>query len=227
VAAPADGEQDEMTPESSPPSKDAQATAAPPTPTRETTYDKKYKAGGFGYDEQRDLWVDWTKKHYIDAFDLRPGTTLVDVGCGDGFWSGVFHELGFVVSGFDLSAGGIEVAREHHPECEFEAASAEDPIFGGDRTFDVVFCRALSHLCAPDLLNPATLRTMEVMAAATAEKGIVLMSYYSRRNRENQHPCADHLTSDLCRLVEVYLDPWRIDWVGNYVQIGAKRRPAA
>jgi 2-polyprenyl-3-methyl-5-hydroxy-6-metoxy-1,4-benzoquinol methylase len=192
-----------------------------------TTYDKKYRAGGFGYEEQRDQHLDFSRKYYVEAFDLKAGSTLVDVGCGDGFWCGVFRDLGFSAAGIDLSVGGIEVAREKYPDCEFEAASAEEPLFGGERQFDVVFSRAISHFCVRDLLTAKTLRVMEHMAGAVAPGGTLLVSFYSRRNKANENACADHLISDMVRLVEVHFDPWRIDRVGNYIQIAAHPQDAA
>ena len=65
-------------------------------------YDQHYAAGGFGYEERRDHWLAWARRHYVDAFGLKTGR-LLDVGCGDGFWTSVFRELGFEATGVDLS----------------------------------------------------------------------------------------------------------------------------
>lgn len=54
------------------------------------------------------------------AGDLRPGAHVLDVGCGNGYWAGLFQRRGCKVVGIDPSATGIEIARATYPAGRFE-----------------------------------------------------------------------------------------------------------
>jgi 2-polyprenyl-3-methyl-5-hydroxy-6-metoxy-1,4-benzoquinol methylase len=47
------------------------------------------------------------------ALDLRPGTRLLDAGCGTGQYAIAFAKRGYVVSGVDIAPAMIERARRH------------------------------------------------------------------------------------------------------------------
>lgn len=185
-------------------------------------YDQQYAEGGFGYGAQRDRWAAWVRRHYIDEFELRPGETLLDVGCGDGFWTDLFAEAGFLSTGVDFSPGGIEVARTAYPRPTFLVGDAEDLPFADD-SFDIVFTRAISHLSRPDLFTDASRRLMASMRRVLRPGGLILISFYSRRDGGGTPEHAWHRVSDLVRLIEGVADPFHIDVTGNYVQIGAQR----
>jgi SAM-dependent methyltransferase len=50
-------------------------------------------------------------KSLISRFELIPGSKLLDIGCGNGFYSRQFQKHGFVVTGVDISATAIEYCR--------------------------------------------------------------------------------------------------------------------
>lgn len=52
--------------------------------------------------------------------DLAPDTRVLDVGCGNGYWSGFFQQRGCTVVGIDPSSTGIEIARATYPKARFE-----------------------------------------------------------------------------------------------------------
>ncbi len=185
-------------------------------------YDQQYAEGGFGYQAQRERWAAWVRRHYIDEFELRPGETLLDVGCGDGFWTDLFAEAGFPSTGVDFSPGGIEVARTAYPTPTFLVGDAEDLPFADD-TFDIVFTRAISHLSRPDLFTDASRRLMASMRRVVRPGGLILISFYSRRDGGGTAEHAWHRVSDLVRLMEGVADPYHVDVTGNYVQIAAQR----
>jgi ubiquinone/menaquinone biosynthesis C-methylase UbiE len=85
---------------------------------------------------------------------LQPAPTgerLLDVGCGTGHWSSFFAELGYQVTGIDISAKMIEVARAAAPECSFRVADACQLPFS-DASFDVVASMATMEFI-PDPAN--------------------------------------------------------------------------
>jgi SAM-dependent methyltransferase len=184
-----------------------------------TEYDQHYAAGGFGYEERRGHWLAWARRHYVDAFGLAPGR-LLDVGCGDGFWASLFQELGFAATGVDLSAGGIEAARSRYPGIPFLVADADEALPFAPGSFDVVFCRAISHFGEADLETSLIPRLMTLLAPG----GVLLASYNTTRDGSVVHGRTLHPVSALVRLLEHGGDPYRVELVGNYVQIGVVPR---
>ncbi len=71
-------------------------------------YNSMYrKPNYFGYGR-------WLYRPFLAALvkkaGLRPRSTLLDAGCGQGFFAALLSELGFTVTGVDVSAAGIEAA---------------------------------------------------------------------------------------------------------------------
>jgi len=61
----------------------------------------------------------WLYRPYVKALvsllRLPEGATVLDAGCGQGFFTGLFAQEGMSVFGVDLSPVGIEKAREAYP----------------------------------------------------------------------------------------------------------------
>lgn len=191
--------------------------------TQPSDYDQHYAAGGFGYEDRRDHWLSWARRHYVEAFGLAPGR-LLDVGCGDGFWTSLFAELGFEATGVDLSAGGIETARAKYSGIPFVVADADVALPFEPGSFDVIFCRAISHFGEPDLEAPRVTSLILRLMALLAPGGVLLASYHTTRDGGTVHGRTYHPISALVRLLERGGDPYRVELVGNYVQIGVGRR---
>ena len=51
--------------------------------------------------------------------NLPKGKSVLDVGCGDGFFSGLLKEHGLKVTGIDYNKRGIAFARALNPDCTF------------------------------------------------------------------------------------------------------------
>ena len=75
---------------------------------------------------------------------LKPGSTLLDLGCGQGFFSSLFHQQGLNVCGLDLSETGIRSARQACAArgIAFMVANAHNLPFLN--SFDCIFTRACS-----------------------------------------------------------------------------------
>jgi 2-polyprenyl-3-methyl-5-hydroxy-6-metoxy-1,4-benzoquinol methylase len=86
------------------------------------------------------------------AGDLKPGARVLDVGCGNGFVSGIFLRLGCTVVGIDLSRQGIEWARRSYSQARFELMGAGPEMLQqlGEEPFDIVVStEVVEHLYSP------------------------------------------------------------------------------
>lgn len=83
---------------------------------------------------------------------IRPGSNVLDVGCGAGFLSNDLSACGFSVTGVDLSEDSLRVARDHDvtKKVNYEVADAYQLPFA-DQSFDVVCAMDfLEHVDRPD-----------------------------------------------------------------------------
>jgi SAM-dependent methyltransferase len=94
---------------------------------------------------------------------LPPGTSVLDVGCGVGRWSGLLAARGAVVSGVDLSPSMIEIAQRRvraagvADRCRFLVQDLAQLELGGQ--FDLVLAvTVLQHILDPDRLHCALSR---------------------------------------------------------------------
>lgn len=73
-------------------------------------------------------------RRMIESFAARvnggPGGRVVDAGCGAGRMSRLLSSLGADVSGIDVSAGMVDVARRTYPELGFDVAELSDLPYG-------------------------------------------------------------------------------------------------
>jgi SAM-dependent methyltransferase len=78
--------------------------------------------------------------------DAHPGlTTALDVGCGQGFFSGLLHRTGLRVQGVDGRGSNVEAARRQHPDIGFRQADVEDARLKELGRFDLVVCLGLLY----------------------------------------------------------------------------------
>lgn len=105
---------------------------------------------------------------------------VLDAGCGNGSFAAVLQATGFVVSACDLSASGIQQARQERPDVQFAVASVYDDLqgaFGRTAPFDaVVALEVIEHLYSPrDFLARAraALRPGGVIVLSTPYHGYV------------------------------------------------------
>jgi SAM-dependent methyltransferase len=80
--------------------------------------------------------------------DDRP--KALEVGCGNGFFSGHLARFGCEVTGIDLSPTAVELARKTYPGISFLVHDLAEPLPFADSTMDVVWCsEVLEHLFSP------------------------------------------------------------------------------
>jgi SAM-dependent methyltransferase len=194
-------------------------------------YESHYASGGFGYEPQRVQRTVWAWLHYVKPFKLGPPVplpgrrpSLLDIPCGDGFWTSVMARLGFDAQGIDLSPEGVAQAKARYPKLTFHQGNAEEALPVPDRSFDVVFSRAISHLHPADLTPPRTLQMAANLMRYVKDDGQLLVSYYTKRDGGGTKRHHYHPVSDLVRLFEQVGDVWRVDVVDDFVQLGVRHR---
>jgi SAM-dependent methyltransferase len=140
--------------------------------------DRRINYGGYRYIPRR--WAPVAEK-MIDYYGLKPGSKVLDIGCGKGFQ---IYELtqvlpGIVVRGLDISSYAIEHA---HPEVKHlidHGSAAELPY--EDQEFDLVFSiNTLHNLHNRDL--DAALREMERVGR---NKYLCVEAYRSEMEKAN------------------------------------------
>lgn len=131
----------------------------------------KYGAGTPGYSEHFIRFISqWLPK----CAPERP--RVIDVGCGDGYFSHQLARLGAQVTGMDLSPAGLAKARSRTPEGTFLEHDLSQPFPVPDGSFDAAWCsEVLEHLFAP-------LKTLEHIARVVRPGGLVLLTvpYHDR-----------------------------------------------
>jgi SAM-dependent methyltransferase len=73
----------------------------------------------------------------LGELDVKPGTKVLDAGCGSGLAAQIAAEMGAVVAGLDASESSLEIARERVPQGDFRSGDIE-ALPWPDRSFDRV-----------------------------------------------------------------------------------------
>jgi len=90
-------------------------------------------------------------EHALQLLQMAPGQTLLDVGCGTGYFSNLAFKGGVIVTGIDASEEFIKQARKRNSEIKFIHGEMEELPFP-DNNFDVV-CGFNSFQYAADMKN--------------------------------------------------------------------------
>jgi len=109
-------------------------------------YDKWYETPSGRYAAESE------KKLFLKLVDFKKGQRLLDIGCGTGYFSFWFHNLGLKITGIDISSAMLNVAKgkiknENIKFIKTDASSLPFP----DNSFDlVVFITTLEFLSQPE-----------------------------------------------------------------------------
>jgi 2-polyprenyl-3-methyl-5-hydroxy-6-metoxy-1,4-benzoquinol methylase len=99
-----------------------------------------------GYARKLQRWFDFV------GYELRPGSTVLDAGCGAGALAKLLLAHGQQVTGVDAFEYPLEQARRLVPEARFCRADLNHPLPFPDRTFDLVVAHeVIEHLRQPGL----------------------------------------------------------------------------
>jgi SAM-dependent methyltransferase len=141
-------------------------------------YDQYYRnPNHFGYRS-------WLYRPYISALIKRAqlplGSRILDVGCGQGFFSHLFAQASMSVHGIDLSAEGIAGARALHksPLLTFEACDVFR--YSPTAPFDAVFVRSCSLYNSPAFSADPSFS--KHLMSFLKPNGVLLFDYHTKLN---------------------------------------------
>jgi len=92
-------------------------------------------------DHQSDDW--WIGGADIFVSFLKPGATVLDVGCGTGIKSKYLTDKGLKVTGIDFSEKMIDIARETSPAANFQIVDLKDMVKNLRENYDGIFAQAV------------------------------------------------------------------------------------
>ncbi|MBN1554091.1 MAG: class I SAM-dependent methyltransferase [Phycisphaerae bacterium] len=116
---------------------------------------------------------------------VRAGECLCDVGCGTGHWSAFFAELGYRVTGIDVSEEMIDVARSRVLNATFQKSDVYDLPFA-EGSFDVTAAMATLEFL------PAPAEALREMVRCTRSGGRILIGTLNRLAPLNRQRVAEH-----------------------------------
>jgi len=140
--------------------------------------DRRYGYGGYKYDGRWEI----VARGLIDTYNLKDGSSILDVGCGKGFLLHEFKKLlpAARISGFDISRYAIENAKEETRPYIFKH-KAQEPYPFGDKEFDLVISvTTLHNLRIPDLES-----ALKEIERAGKDKYIVVESFRNEKELFN------------------------------------------
>jgi SAM-dependent methyltransferase len=98
------------------------------------------------YRTPRGAWIGEVEyRLLLDALAPLPGETLIDVGCGTGYFTRRFAADGFAVTGVDLDQESLDFARTHAAAGERYLPADARRLPFPDRAFDL--CVSVTALC--------------------------------------------------------------------------------
>ena len=95
-------------------------------------YDELLEGAGGSYQKEVIL------PNLLRLMEIKPGEKVLDLACGQGFFSREFEKAGAKVTGADVSAELISLAKKRSPEIDFIAAPADKLSFTADGSFDKI-----------------------------------------------------------------------------------------
>lgn len=97
----------------------------------------------------------------ISLLAASSAVSVLDLGCGNGWFSAVLGRCGFDVTGADANEGRLGVARSRHPDLAFLRHDVMDRWAGGQRRFDaLVAIDFVDHLVQPRRLFDTALEAL-------------------------------------------------------------------
>lgn len=127
---------------------------------------------------------------------LGPGARVLEVGCGDGFFSSEMARRKLTVTGIDLSPEAVRRAQERTPSGLFLVHDVTHPLPFDDDSFSAVWCsEVLEHLFSPLYVLQEIYRVLQPggMALLTVPyhgllKNLMISAFAFERHFDPEYP---------------------------------------
>ena len=127
-------------------------------------------------------YKEWMYRPYIKALakktGLKEGSGILDAGCGQGFFTWLFADLGFNALGVDISVEGIRTAQREYGSSSARYAVGDIQCLEFAKQFDCVFTRSCS------LFNSAGFSSLQdvtnTLMSYIRPGGVLIFDYYTK-----------------------------------------------
>ena len=159
--------------------------------------DRSHGYGGFSYNSR--FWEPVVPT-FKDHWDMKPGNTMLDVGCAKGFMMYDFHRLipGLAVEGIDISDYAIENGMEEMKPY-LKVASADDLPYE-DNSFDYTISITTVHNFDTD----GVIKALQELERVSRKGSFITVDAYTN-NDEKQRMHAWNLTAKTI----LHVDEWK------------------
>ncbi len=96
-------------------------------------------AENYTLSQEQSEFVETNKKLVCNRFKNLHNQTILDLGCGYGWYTNYFFSIGGTVIGCDGSTKMIDIANSKYPKCRFETVDIEKDLPYKNCSFDIVF----------------------------------------------------------------------------------------
>ncbi|MFN8242160.1 MAG: class I SAM-dependent methyltransferase [Bacteroidales bacterium] len=150
-------------------------------------YNERYSTGGSRWTTEDPVRCAETVRWVIRRAGItrQNGLTVLDVGCGTGYYTSAFSKAGFKATGLDYSEVAIAKSKTIHKDCDFIHGDGFNP--PSDKFYDLVFCRGFSGANTHDLQFVAEWINKYIQILNPG--GVVVLSYstdLSGKEAENE-----------------------------------------
>jgi len=88
-----------------------------------------------------------------ELMEVPRGSSVLDLGCGNGAATAHFAQSGLRMSGVDSSESGIALASKAYPECDFHCCDGQSELPFSKSSFAAIVCiEVIEHVFAPEML---------------------------------------------------------------------------
>lgn len=142
-----------------------------------------------------------------ELIDASKGSSVLDLGCGNGALTKVLQDKGYAVKGLDASEELLAIARKNYPDIAFIQGNAAD--FALSEPVDVVFSNAVFHWIDReqqcDMLN--------CVYNSLKKNGQFVFEFGGRGNNQKIHRALDEIFSEYGYCYEM---PFFFPSIGEY-----------
>lgn len=149
-------------------------------------------------------------KSVMELIDADKGSSVLDLGCGNGALTKALHEKGYLAKGLDASRELLDIAKDTYPFLDFIQADATDFVL--TEPVDVVFSNAVFHWIHRDRQN----NMLKCVYNALRENGQFVFEFGGYGNNQSIH---DALAENFQKYGYHYEMPFYFPTIGEYASL--------